>query len=460
MIPVRGEVELIERLRRHGPFEDWWARPLTDAPLPAYVMVRRAGRGREDDEQLAHRLLRVARTMDRIAHPQFILQSVGTLRTPDGETLLLIEDPDGATCLQLADLAGTLGPEIAVYLVRQVVSGLAHAHALGEVHGGLDPSAVWLRRDGGARLDFGLGSVGAAPGDPTLPLDARFSEPSWLLETPRHPRLDVYGAAALLVWLLTGKPVRRGFGAPPRLAREDLSRGLRRAVRLGLGLEGAASPTAGQLSDALDRVFYADLDADDTASGVGLSEAVVGRIGARASLPTAPSGLEGSSVSGDFTLALAARESPLAPADMTLGDLGVSALELEALSPGPPTAPTDLPSGASPAAVDLLGAPTVTSSASEAGRALEVSPGPLEVSLGSPERARPTVPLAPPPSASEASPEPPPPAARASGAAAATPGPVAGGVQRAPRQLVDRIGWGLAFVAGFISMLLALVSLR
>ena len=103
------------------------------------------------------RFLREADLAARLSHPN----AVRLLAAGDGaEPFVVIEHIEGETLAQRIVSRGQLSAAETLTLATHLAAGLAHAHANGVVHGGLDARSILLGRDGVARLtDFGLARV-------------------------------------------------------------------------------------------------------------------------------------------------------------------------------------------------------------------------------------------------------------------------------------------------------------
>ncbi|MER6996818.1 FHA domain-containing serine/threonine-protein kinase [Streptomyces sp. NPDC000410] len=237
-------------------------------PAPAvvgdYAIVRELGRGSQGvvhlarhtgtGELVALKRVRATRTVDEHARFAFRreFESIRALRHPNivefrgsgdrrGEFYFVCEYCPGGGLERLAALhGGTVPVADALHVVRQVLSGLAHAHravvpapthadgtggthttARGLVHRDVKPANILLARaDAGARpvvklADFGLAKAfehaglsghtrtGALGG--TIPFTARTQLLGYKYA---GPEVDVWAAAACLYWLLTGATPR------------------------------------------------------------------------------------------------------------------------------------------------------------------------------------------------------------------------------------------------------------
>lgn len=128
-----------------------------------------------------------------LAHPNL----VGTVAIArDGKGRLIVAEglpsgPSLAACLEVATRAGNRpGREVVLAVARALLSGLAHLHGAGLVHGLIHPRSVYLDAAGAVRLgDIAVGHAVAVTGgldelaDSSQPVDAR---------------LDVHRAGALI----------------------------------------------------------------------------------------------------------------------------------------------------------------------------------------------------------------------------------------------------------------------
>jgi serine/threonine-protein kinase len=133
------------------------------------------------------------------------------------EPFLVMELLHGIDLERLLMRVGRLKTGLALWVVRQVLLGLAEAHALGITHRDLKPSNVFLaKRHTGKTcvkvVDFGIArfdgshisakltDTGALIGTPA------YMPPEQLLGAGADPRGDLYSVGALLFETLTGRP--------------------------------------------------------------------------------------------------------------------------------------------------------------------------------------------------------------------------------------------------------------
>ncbi len=238
------------------------------------------------DASRLERFDREARATAALNHPNLVV--IHDLGTAAESPYLVLELLDGETLRERLDADGALPAAKSLDLARQLVAGLAAAHAGGVVHRDLKPENLFVTRDGRLKiLDFGLaaGAAHLAPGEgPTL----GSSEAGLVLGTPGYlapeqargqeadARADLFAAGAILYEMLTGQRAFGGDSVADRLTATlatdplerapalpaPLSRLLRRCLEkrpaerfqsardLGFALEaiGAASDASGSAS--------------------------------------------------------------------------------------------------------------------------------------------------------------------------------------------------------------------
>lgn len=143
-------------------------------------------------------------------------------RTSDGIFYYAMEYLDGLNLNDLVTKYGPLPEARVVYLLKQVASALAEAHAAGLVHRDLKPANLFLTCRGGLHdfvkvLDFGLAKA-IADSD-----QAHLTNPNAVTGTPLYvspeavnspsqvdARSDIYSLGAVAYYLLTATPVFHG----------------------------------------------------------------------------------------------------------------------------------------------------------------------------------------------------------------------------------------------------------
>ncbi len=172
-----------------------------------------------------------ARVLASLDHPNvvrvydFVEAGAGA---PDDPAWLAEEWVEGERLDELvARVDRKLTAEQGLGVVRGALLGLAHAHERGVVHGDVAAGNVLIDTAGASKLiDFGLASPIASSSASGTPA---FVSPEAAQGLPVTPASDVYSAAALLYYLLAGRPPFGSSGTdallkrhisepPPRLA--------------------------------------------------------------------------------------------------------------------------------------------------------------------------------------------------------------------------------------------------
>jgi serine/threonine-protein kinase len=192
---------------------------------PVALKILAASRARGE---LGQRFEREARASARLDHPSCV-RVLDSGRWPDGTRYLAMELLDGQTLRERADAVGAFAAPAAIRIARELLEGLAHAHARDVLHRDLKPENVMFAVRGGVEravlIDFGLAHVVGQPpltGAGTCVGSPSYVAPERLLGRPYGPRADLYSLGILLYELLAGS---RPFAAPTaeETARQHLS---------------------------------------------------------------------------------------------------------------------------------------------------------------------------------------------------------------------------------------------
>lgn len=209
-----GAYEALERLGRGGFASVFRARDLRNGQFVALKVVPPG-----TDAESVRRLMREARAVARVAHPNVVrVYECGV--TPEG-AYVAMELLEGRTLQDLIDESGALAVPRALSIAVQVLDGIAAAHEHKIVHRDVKPGNIFLTTDDSGNevphlLDFGVSKVGAGSTPATSHPDRTL--PGTAMGTPgfmapeqygsayaADARADVYGVAATLYTMLTGR---------------------------------------------------------------------------------------------------------------------------------------------------------------------------------------------------------------------------------------------------------------
>ena len=147
-----------------------------------------------------------ARAASRMSHPGCV--AVIDFGLHDGAPYLVMDFVAGTTLAALLR-DGSLSIARALRLGRQVLAGLAHAHAHGIVHRDIKPANIMVWSDAMGEhaqiTDFGVAKLLDGPGPDSVDLaigTPAYMSPEQTVGQPVDARSDVYGAGVLLYELL------------------------------------------------------------------------------------------------------------------------------------------------------------------------------------------------------------------------------------------------------------------
>ena len=206
-----GVFEIVSLLGRGGMGKVYLAE---DTRLGRKVAIKMVSEHRQDWKAGKDRLLREARTVSALSHPNIsTLFDVGT----EGEHLYIVmEYIDGSTLRDLTPPGGMPVEDVLAH-GRAIASALAHAHDRGVVHRDLKTANVMITREGRLKvLDFGLAAIsqpqpGGDPAvdQPTLTMPGaivgtpQYMSPEQLRGEPADPRSDIWALGVVLFEIAT-----------------------------------------------------------------------------------------------------------------------------------------------------------------------------------------------------------------------------------------------------------------
>lgn len=295
-----GRFELLSRLGRGGMAEVFLARMREGPRAGERVALKRVRPERAHDAEAHEQLLHEAELARCLHHPHIVgFVEYGELRDGGYLALELVEGPDlGRVLAQCRRRRIELPIDISVFIVRQVLEALSHAHhatsttgrPLGVVHCDVSPHNVLLSRTGEVKLaDFGVARSRAG-----MTLDSRrlgkqhYRSPE-LLAGQVSVAVDLWAAAVLLYELLALEPpfptgpdealeaaIRGGRVTPIRMRVPEVS------DALALVLDRALAPSPSQRFSSAEQFARAltALSDDRVATPLAVAAVVRGLMGA------------------------------------------------------------------------------------------------------------------------------------------------------------------------------------
>jgi serine/threonine-protein kinase len=160
------------------------------------------------DPSVVERFRREAQLAARLNHANIV--NIYDIAGRSGLLWYTMEIVEGPNIAQLVEERGALPLDQVLRLLREALSALGHAHALGLVHRDIKPENLLLERDGSVRItDFGLalalrgdGRFGGATSQSGTP---QFAAPEQLLGERVDQRTDLYSLAAVAWYALVGR---------------------------------------------------------------------------------------------------------------------------------------------------------------------------------------------------------------------------------------------------------------
>jgi serine/threonine protein kinase len=228
----------------------------------------------QEGEAIA-RFEREARTAASIQHPNVVgVSDFG--KSPEGVFFLVMEYVQGETLHHLLRREGTLSPQRALTLLRQIAAGVEAAHDEGILHRDLKPANIFIMQnrkksgsgDGFVKVgDFGLAKIvnqavseidsASGPASRGIIGTPEFMAPEQMQPNAQlDARADVYALGTIAYQMLVGRPPFSGeltqlimqklmnTPQPPSAVRSDISPAVERAVMHALEKDPIARPAS------------------------------------------------------------------------------------------------------------------------------------------------------------------------------------------------------------------------
>jgi serine/threonine protein kinase len=207
-----GQYKLLELIGRGGMASVYKAHDLKlDFPVAVKMLLPHI----EEEEQMAERFVREAKTSARLLHPNVVkLLDFGT--APDGSAYIVMEYLDGTSLAHLLKGQRTMTAERLINIAAQICDALEDSHRKNIVHRDLKPSNVMLIKQDDVQdfvkiVDFGLAKCSVGGESQRLTATGElFGSPIYMSpEQCRGGQLDgrsdIYSLGIILYEALTGQ---------------------------------------------------------------------------------------------------------------------------------------------------------------------------------------------------------------------------------------------------------------
>ncbi len=180
------------------------------------------------DRKMLARFQREAQAAGRMQHPNVI--SILDVGESDGHPVMVLEFAKGP---RLSDIINgkPLAAERIIKLTRQLLAGLAHAHAAGLIHRDLKPANIMVEMDDGVEIprivDFGIAILRDGDGEQA---GGKLTDTGQILGTPLYMapeqakgdpidhRIDLFALGIIVYEMLAGVPPFTGSAIEIALA--------------------------------------------------------------------------------------------------------------------------------------------------------------------------------------------------------------------------------------------------
>jgi serine/threonine protein kinase/alpha-tubulin suppressor-like RCC1 family protein len=209
-----AEYEILRELGRGGTAVVYLAR---ERELGREVAIKVIRSTYVEDREAAARLIREARVIAKLQHPNIVLL-YGTRRLRDSSLALIMQYVPGRTLKSEIREYGPLPIPRVEQILADLGSALEYASQHGIVHRDIKPENIYLdERTGTARLsDFGIARPLSADSSLTLPGTAigtpAYMSPEQIDGGTLDGRSDVYSLGLIGYEMLTGRPPWEGAG--------------------------------------------------------------------------------------------------------------------------------------------------------------------------------------------------------------------------------------------------------
>jgi len=182
-------------------------------PIDKLVAIKFLHDSFANDSNFLARFERETRAMSKLAHPNCV--SVVDFGVWTGAPYLVMDYVAGRTLRKIIRDEGALPTVRALAIARQILAGLAHAHARGITHRDVKPSNTMISEEIGTGehvriVDFGIARLRGAGGRDTTPPNAlvgtaNYMAPEQTVGGIIDARTDIYAVGVVLFEMIAGE---------------------------------------------------------------------------------------------------------------------------------------------------------------------------------------------------------------------------------------------------------------
>ncbi|HAD81941.1 MAG: hypothetical protein A2509_06520 [Candidatus Edwardsbacteria bacterium RIFOXYD12_FULL_50_11] len=178
----------------------------THREMGRQVVIKQLHPHLSQDSEFVRRFEREANILGGLHHQNIV--DIIDYFVFEGSYYIVLEYIDGGSLKQLLDRVKTAPLTVAVFIIRQVISGLGYAHEKGIVHRDIKPANIMITKSGVVKItDFGLAYAKEAltitdPG--TFVGTLAYLAPEQIKGQKGDEASDLYAAGVMLYQMLTG----------------------------------------------------------------------------------------------------------------------------------------------------------------------------------------------------------------------------------------------------------------
>ncbi|MDH5428946.1 MAG: protein kinase [Nitrospirota bacterium] len=193
----------------------------TDTKLGRDVAIKMLHPQYSGEPAFAQRFLREAWAMAKLDHSNII--RIWSVEEEESSHCIVMEYFPGEDLKQIIRNRGPLPLQEGLFLVTQIIQGLAYAHYMGIIHRDIKPANILVDQQGKVKItDFG---IAAAFSESSLTVDGtvmgtpEYMAPEQARAEAVGPHTDLYSAGILLYELVTGQTPYKGIPAQTLVAK-------------------------------------------------------------------------------------------------------------------------------------------------------------------------------------------------------------------------------------------------